>query len=214
MSSRSLILENLRSSAPQTKSESIVAPFTIGPGAVDLFEEKATAAGAKVLIVDGLPAAQDKIKEILAEVAGDIIYSGDEFLKELQLKDIIDTSNRTASEVHLENSADYRKIVFAAAIGITSCHYAIAESGSVVIEHQHNNERLVSLAPETYICILREEQILENRYMMAQIIEEKAKLPSAFTLITGVSRTADVALQVVLGMHGPKNVYLIVCKNI
>ena len=49
--------------------------------------------------------------------------------------------------------------------------------------------------------------------MLAKIIEDNTKLPSAYTIITGVSRTADVALRVVLGMHGPKNVFILVVRS-
>lgn len=215
MSSRTSILERLKKFTPQTKSSGLVTPPAISQGDMKLFVEKASAAGAKVSVVAELTQVGAKIAEILAQEAGGIIYSGDDFLKEVGIDVITTTHKRTASEVHLEKDTDYRTTVYDSSIGITSCHYAIAETGSVVIAHQHSNERLISLAPETFVCILKEEQILADRYMLAQIIEEKNKTEpaSAYSIITGVSRTADVALQVVLGMHGPKNVYIIVCES-
>lgn len=211
MSSRDLILERLHSYSPQAHSKKKISVPNITKGSVERFTKRATEAGAKVLIVDKPEEVKAEVEKIIADFSGDIILSSDDYMKDLGIKDMLLANDRIATEVEFENVTNYKKKVFMSAIGITSCEYGIAETGSIVIEHNDQNERLLSLAPETYICILRAEQILENRYMLAKIIEENTRLPSAYSIITGVSRTADVALQVVLGMHGPKNVFIIIC---
>lgn len=213
MTSREMILERLKTKAPHSYSRKKVATVEVSPGSVELFAEKATAAGAQVYVVNGMEAAQAQLEEILAAVSGDIIYSTEALLQELSLATIAKKNKRKATEGAIESTANYKMEVMASAIGITSCDYGLAETGSVIIKHQKNNERLISLAPETHICILKAEQILANRFMLAKILEEETKLPSAYSIITGVSRTADVALQVVLGMHGPKQVFLIVIQK-
>lgn len=213
MSSRDLILERLHSYSPHAHSKKKITVPNITKGSVERFTKRATEAGAKVLVVDNQEEVKEEVKKIIADFNGEIILSSDDFMKELGIKDMLLANDRIATEVECENVTNYKNKVFISPIGITSCQYGIAETGSIVIEHNDHNERLLSLAPETYICILRADQILENRYMIAKIIEENINLPSAYSIITGISRTADVALQVVLGMHGPKNVFIIVCKS-
>lgn len=213
MNKREKILDRLKEFSPPTHSQRKVAAVEIKKGNIDTFTEKAVAAGAVVYAVEGLEGVKQQLTEILATLPGDIIYSSEEFLQEISLSEIAKASNRQAIEGAVESKANYKLEVLASAIGITSCDYALAETGSVILEHKYHNERLISLAPETHICILKEEQILENRFMLAKILDENTRLPSAYSIITGVSRTADVALQVVLGMHGPKKVFLIVMRE-
>lgn len=210
MSSRNVILDQLKMySSPGSSQRKTLVPKA-RKGSIEIFTEKATGAGAKVFLANEVEEAKNQIKKVLEELDGDIVYSSDKILEDLQIIDIAKTINKVAIEGQLEKKLDYKEIVFESAIGITSCSYAIAETGSVVIEHSNSNERLISLAPETYICILSDEKIFENRYMLADILEEKTEQASAYSIITGVSRTADVAMQVVLGMHGPKNVFIII----
>ncbi len=213
MNKRERILNRLRQYSPPAHSQKKVAPVEIRKGSIDTFTEKAASAGAQVYIAEGIEGVKRQLGEILAAIEGNIIYSSEEFLRELSINEIAKTNNRKAIEGAIESKANYKLEVLASAVGITSCDYALAETGSVILEHKYHNERLISLAPETHICILKEEQILENRFMLARILDENTRLPSAYSIITGVSRTADVALQVVLGMHGPKKVFLIVMRS-
>ncbi len=213
MSSREVILDRLRMHSPQTHSKMRIAMPEIAKGSIEMFSDKATGAGAKVSVVKGLEEAKARLEEILTEVSGDILLSSEDLLKDLQIEKLPAANNRIITEAMVESLANYKKQAFSSAIGITSCDYAIAETGSLIIEHGNHNERLISLAPPIHICVLKEEQIMENRYMLAKILEGKTKYSSAYSIITGVSRTADVALQVVLGMHGPKNVFIIICTD-
>lgn len=94
---------------------------------------------------------------------------------------------------------------------MSGCDYALADSGTIVIRHDGDNQRLLSLAPDYYIALVKTSQMLKDRFDLAGILEKEKT--AAVTLITGVSRTADVALQVVLGMHGPRKVYIILIED-
>ncbi|HNX93027.1 MAG TPA: LUD domain-containing protein, partial [Syntrophomonas sp.] len=59
---------------------------------------------------------------------------------------------------------------------------------------------------------VKTSQMLKDRFDLAFILEKEEK-SAAVSIITGVSRTADVALQVVLGMHGPRKVYIIIIED-
>lgn len=214
MSSRELILERLKSApwAESTPSRNILSQdSSAAEGQVETFKEKATAAGAQVEEVKTLAEVQTRIIQIAKEAKIEkIIVADDEITRQLDWQEM-QVQSGCQVQVSSQLSGDvYRSYVLAADLGITGCRYALAETGSVVLEHNHANERLVSHAPNHYMCIVRKEQILKDRLVLAAVLENDQHKPAAWTLVTGVSRTADVALQVVLGMHGPRQVTIFI----
>lgn len=210
MSCRELILERLKSApwAEHTPSRNIISPkSSAAKGQIQTFVEKATAAGAQVEEVNNLAEVQTRIAQIVAEEKIEkIIVADEEITRQIDWQELQQQSGclvQFSSE--LEGDA-YRSFVLAAHLGITGCKYALAETGTVILEHSHANERLVSHAPNYYMCIVRKEQILRDRLVLAAVLETDQPKPAVWTLVTGVSRTADVAMQVVLGMHGPRQV--------
>ncbi len=102
-------------------------------------------------------------------------------------------------------------------IGITLADYAISESGTIVLYNDKIQNRNSSLIVPIHIAILKKEKIvksifdliarLSNDYSMLDNINE---LSNCITLITGPSRTADIELNLTLGVHGPKELYVII----
>lgn len=211
MSSREMILERLASAAWPEKSK-VRAPISCASQLetdIQKFINQAAAAGAVVEEVQNLDQVQTRLAELAAAAQlRKIIVSNDD------TTDLIDwqlLAGQTGCEVKRSmelSGGDYRNYVLEADLGVTGCKYGLAETGTVVLEHSHANERLVSHAPNYYICIVKKTQILAHRSVLAQILDDSPPQAAAWTLVTGVSRTADVALQVVLGMHGPRQVTL------
>ncbi len=212
MSSREAILDRLKKSASRQGKSRVIAPITVVRGDVELFMQKAALAGAQVERVADLPSAASKLQELLAASSGKaIISSSEKLIKDLNIPGLCPRPDMEYHEIAALDPAVYREMVLKAEIGITACDYALADTGSLVICHSRINERLLSLAPHHYIGLVQAERILLNRFSLAAAIhQDYTQVPAALTIITGVSRTADVALQVVLGMHGPRKVDLIV----
>ena len=98
------------------------------------------------------------------------------------------------------------EVLFACDIGITEAQFAIAETGTLVLESDREANRLTSLVPETHLCILRAENI---RSMMSQVLGTlESRLSPVVTFITGPSRTSDIELTLVIGVHGPRDLYV------
>jgi L-lactate dehydrogenase complex protein LldG len=211
--SREMILERLKSATwtqPSPSRTVITTEKGAVAGEVQDFVSKATAAGAQVEEVSSLAEVQTRLMEILKEEQlQKVIINNDETVNQIDWQQL---SAETTAEVKstAQLSGNYRSYVVEADLGVTGCRYALAETGTVVLEHSNDNERLVSHAPNYYICIVKKDQILKDRYVLAEIISSSPTTPTAWTLVTGVSRTADVALQVVLGMHGPRKVTIFV----
>ncbi|WP_027327210.1 LutC/YkgG family protein [Helicobacter pametensis] len=101
--------------------------------------------------------------------------------------------------------------LFSVPCGIVEADYGISNLGVVALTSSHIQPRLLSLITQHCIILLQKERILGN---LAQALTEIKKhhpmiLPSNILFIAGPSRTADIELQVVFGVHGPQKVYVI-----
>ena len=93
---------------------------------------------------------------------------------------------------------------------ITSCELLIARTGSIVMSTAQASGRTVSVYAPIHICIAHTNQLVYDIKDGLQLLKEKFQdnLPSLITFATGPSRTADIEKTLVVGVHGPKEVYV------
>ncbi|MEP6615196.1 MAG: LUD domain-containing protein [Ginsengibacter sp.] len=93
---------------------------------------------------------------------------------------------------------------------ITSCEYLIARTGSIVMSSAQPFGRTANLYAPVHICIAFVDQLVYDIKEGLQLLKDKypGNLPSLITFATGPSRTADIEKTLVVGVHGPKEVYL------
>ncbi len=92
-------------------------------------------------------------------------------------------------------------------VGITLARMGIAETGSIVVRSGSQTRRLASLAVPEHIAILRASQIVPDLLDWAASLGEP--MPANEVLITGPSKTSDIESNLVMGVHGPKNVHVV-----
>jgi L-lactate dehydrogenase complex protein LldG len=107
----------------------------------------------------------------------------------------------------LQQNQWYKDIVTAEA-AITGCEVLVARTGTIVLSSTANY-RIPSVYAPIHICIAYASQLvydvedalvrLKNKY--------QGSLPSLISFATGPSRTADIEKTLVVGVHGPKEVY-------
>ncbi|HRG81121.1 MAG TPA: lactate utilization protein [Chitinophagaceae bacterium] len=95
-------------------------------------------------------------------------------------------------------------------VSITGCEYLVARTGSIVMSAADPGGRAASVYAPIHICIAYTNQLVYDIRDALQAAKEKygQQLPSLITLATGPSRTADIEKTLVVGVHGPKEVYL------
>ena len=99
--------------------------------------------------------------------------------------------------------------LFAADIGITGVDWLIAETGSMVVCSKPGQARSLSLLPPIHIAIAESRQILPDLFDLFTPGRVDPQ-PANVTIITGPSKTGDIELKLVTGVHGPGEVHVIV----
>lgn len=99
--------------------------------------------------------------------------------------------------------------------GVTSCEYLVARTGSAVVTSSGSSGRQMHAFPPVHIILASREQLVDYLENALTAMQQKYvnELPSAITVITGPSRTADIEKTLVLGAHGPKELIIFVQQN-
>jgi L-lactate dehydrogenase complex protein LldG len=99
-------------------------------------------------------------------------------------------------------------------VAITSCELLIARTGSIVLSSSLN-QRIPSVYAPVHICVAYAAQLVYDIKDAIDFLEQKyhQRFPSLITLATGPSRTADIEKTLVVGVHGPKEVYCFLVES-
>lgn len=94
--------------------------------------------------------------------------------------------------------------------GITGCEALIARNGSILISNGTPMGRRLSIFPHIHVVIAYTSQLLPDIKDGLELMKVKYNhnLPSMISLITGPSRTADIEKTLVLGAHGPRELFV------
>lgn len=91
---------------------------------------------------------------------------------------------------------------------ITLCEHLIARTGSIVLSSQQLSGRSDSVYAPIHICIAYTQQLVfDISDSLQQFKNDITNIPSMISFATGPSRTADIEKTLVVGVHGPKEVY-------
>jgi L-lactate dehydrogenase complex protein LldG len=97
-----------------------------------------------------------------------------------------------------------------AEVGLTLCECLIARNGSIMVSNGNAAGRRLSIYPHAHIVVAYTSQMVMDLKDGFNIIKKKygSNLPSMISNITGPSRTADIEKTLVLGAHGPKELFV------
>lgn len=211
MSSRATILGHLRAAQrpfPETPALTAHLPMTpltdpTPDALLDRFVQEAEALQASVLVADSAKTAVDSL---LAHIHPDqrvLCWAFDQ----IPLPGLADALSEHNISVADPTDATVR-------VGITGANAALAATGTLVVATGNGRSRGASLLPALHIAVIERTQILPTMEAWAQLQRENGltdvRQASNVVLISGPSRTADIAMELILGMHGPKSVHIII----
>jgi L-lactate utilization protein LutC len=222
MSSREAMLERVKQSvakgnragiAPSLPQRSGVGYQGAGTDPVRRFCQELAAVGGKGHVVANGDGVMATIQDILKLRDGcNILLSRGGLIERLNLGGRLKGVGMNAKMLD-EVQADPWNDFFAADVGITNVHRLIAETGTVVLASNSDEPRSVSLLPPVHIAIAERWQLLPDLFDLFDLFSPVSNLPSCVTLITGPSKTGDIELKLVTGVHGPGEVHVIVIDS-
>jgi L-lactate dehydrogenase complex protein LldG len=90
---------------------------------------------------------------------------------------------------------------------LTTCHVAIALTGTIILRHAHDGRRALTLIPDYHLCIVRASQVVETVPEAIREIQSPGNSP--LTTISGPSATSDIEMTRIKGVHGPRKLGVI-----
>lgn len=104
---------------------------------------------------------------------------------------------------------DFREVAGRAEIGLSTAEWAIAETGSLVLESGAGKGRSVTLLPPTYVAVVPVDRVLRTVPEAIGKYAASGRLPANVCFHTGPSRSGDIEMSLVVGMHGPGDVHVV-----
>ena len=99
-------------------------------------------------------------------------------------------------------------------MAITGADLLVAQTGTIVARTVADEDRLATCLPRIQVTIIGCDSILDNLNSLIRHMQEwiEAEEPNTVTLISGPSRTSDIEVKQILGVHGPHQVHVIIFK--
>lgn len=211
MSSRDLILNTLRGAKRPFSSTQPASYLPVSPVAeadvLSRFVHEAELLSSKVY----QPADMEEAVETLLQIIGNDkqVLAWDE--AELPLPGLAEALAQAQVAIAAHNDASVR-------VGITGADAALAGTGTLVYVSGNGRYRATSLLPPVHVALITRRQIVPNleSWVEAQYNRSLADFAQAsnIVLISGPSRTADIALELILGMHGPGEMHILILPDV
>jgi L-lactate dehydrogenase complex protein LldG len=179
------------------------------------FAAEVNAVGGQAFVVSDLAAATNQLQFLLAEAgARSAVCWQHELLDRTGVANLLRADG--ISTLHYDRLQslpfdEQRRLLLACDVGITSCDWAIAETGTLMMCSRPGHERVASLLPPMHLALVERKQIVPDLIDAFGKLDTAA-LPSNVTFITGPSKTGDIELQLTTGVHGPGKWRVIVLR--
>ncbi len=177
------------------------------------FQEKLESLAGIVHRVSGINAAADQVIAILQEKrAAKVAMSmlPEELSSALELR---------CAEAGMEllkppfGSPDIAGALDSVEVGISWAAFAIAEAGAIVEFTVDDSHRLVSMLPQVHVAVLPAAEVVETLQEAAAPIRnffQQNPLNAIVSFISGPSRTGDIEMRLILGVHGPAETHAVI----
>lgn len=209
MTAREEILNRVRAAVGRSEGQAVKPPTPpriripeIAPEErYEMFKARLEVLGGRVYRAARLADAAGVVAEI--RPPGTAVASNAPILRDAGITALPDVITGLTEEARI------REMCAHAACGITGADYGMAQTGSLVTIAA-SEARLVSLLPPVHIGVLRMSRMLTGLDEFYTLVPKPADAACSTVFITGPSRSADIEMILVRGVHGPKAIHVIV----
>jgi L-lactate dehydrogenase complex protein LldG len=154
----------------------------------------------------------DSLKELLRERGwSTLLYAPETPLgAALEAAWAQDAAGLPALVAYAEPIEAFKERLFTVDAAITSTAGAVADTGALILRPNGREPRLMSLVPPVHIAVLQAQSIFPTLEDAMQAGGWAADMPTNMLLVSGPSKTADIELTLAFGVHGPKELIVMV----
>ncbi len=206
---------NRAGQAPSLRPRDGVGYQGAGPDPVARLRDELAAAGALLHVVADTVAAADKVLELVGtKAARRVLLGRGAVLDRLGLAARLRAAGVAVAVVGALPEGGARAAFFAADVGVSGVDHLIAETGTVALFARPDEPRSLSLLPPVHVAVAERSQILPDLFDLFAAVprgpgDGLPQMPSCLSLITGPSKTGDIELRLVTGVHGPGEVHVV-----
>jgi L-lactate dehydrogenase complex protein LldG len=106
----------------------------------------------------------------------------------------------------------FKEALFAADAAVTTAAGAVADVGALILRPDAHEPRLMSLVPPVHIALLAADAIHASLSDAMRDGRWAQDMPTNLLLVSGPSKTADIELTLAFGVHGPKELVVLVLE--
>jgi len=174
---------------------------------LDQFTEKAINVGAEVISVPSVAAAAEYIAgKIEGSLLVPVFPSSGRFKLKAALK-------KVGISIEVDQ---FRAVAAQAEAGITGVNFAIADTGTLVLESTAEDIRLATTLPAKQFALLDPRKIVADGLAAVKPLRQLHQRDSRnyIAYVTGPSRTADIERVLTIGVHGPKQLFILLVPGL
>ena len=97
-------------------------------------------------------------------------------------------------------------------VGVSHAAFAVAETGTVALASGPDNPVTLNYLPDYHIVVIERSRVVAFQEEIWAEYQSDG-MPRALCLITGPSRTGDIEFDIQLGVHGPRNLHVIIVDS-
>ena len=117
--------------------------------------------------------------------------------------------------IRFQDSRATLEFLSRADVGITHADMAVSQTATVIIKTARDEDRLASCLPRVHIAIVSTTRLVEKLTDATQYLKTNLQTdePCVISFVSGPSRTSDIEMKQVLGVHGPHEVHVILFEK-